>query len=262
MEQSRQAGVHLKKMILSSHATDKKSNSSSSNRDVTNLLTIQFLSSPLKRALQTVQLVIEGFSSEDHDLQSGKDHDQRNNNNMAGTTTFANNNNDTTRMQFSIPPVIVQPLATEVMMASCDIGTPVSELTREFPSMDWSLLLDSSSKKNNDYWWPHHHSVEETWNRMLLLPGDDDDDDDGTCIESSAQAQVRVHALAQYLRDAPACREANVVVLVCHGDLIWWLTRHHNDGSGEDDDATRGTKTKNGHIVNVTQRILQQHQPL
>lgn len=186
VEQSRQAGQNLLKQI----ATAKK---------------VHFAVSPLRRALQTAQNMLEGISEIVH---------------------------------WKPTSLVGQPLAAEVMLASCDIGTPVNHLEKNFPHFDFSLVKQASN--HNGYWWAYHRSVEETWKRMRQ--GE---------VESGADTLKRMEALKDYLRDDKACQDADVVVLVCHSETIWWLTSK----IGIDGDRC-GIYTDNGEILDITDHTL------
>jgi broad specificity phosphatase PhoE len=117
--------------------------------------------------------------------------------------------------------------ATEVMADPCDIGSSPSRLRQEFPHWDFSHL--------EEHWWHGGLSPEHTLALMKerqLLEGDKD-------------VETRIGSLKRFLQQS----DARTIVIVCHGDLIWWLTRQLNDG------VYMGQKAKNGEIIDITQYI-------
>lgn len=82
------------------------------------------VSSPMTRAIETALLATR--------------HNSNNSNNNNNTS---NNNNNV--------PHVVTPLCTERLAYSCDIGSPVSELCRRFP------FLDFSGVPYPERWWYH-----------------------------------------------------------------------------------------------------------
>jgi broad specificity phosphatase PhoE len=186
--QSVQAGRELRKALHQ----DKEGGAVDPN--------VVFIVSPLRRALQTAQHMLQGGDGD------GWQPDQ-------------------TR---------VHPLAAEILQDPCDIGTPVEDLAQEFPHFDFRLVRKAAA---SGYWWAYHRSVEETWRRMKggLTEG----------VEPPEEIVTRMTNLKRYVCED--CSEADVVVLVCHSETIWWLSsRQGSDGS------LYGIWTANGEIVDLT----------
>ncbi|CAB9511112.1 Pfam:PGAM [Seminavis robusta] len=185
--------------------------SATAREEETTSINVRFVVSPLRRALQTAQGIFQGAAQVDS--------------NWKPTT------------------VIVQPLAAEILMDSCDIGTPVANLKKEFPAPFDMNLVEQQATPDGGFWWRFQQSPQETWERMKQrLP-------EGT--ESTAQAQERIASLREFLREDKTCQEADVVVVVCHSETIWYLTSR----PGADGDRY-GTWTKNGEIVDLKEHIL------
>jgi len=119
--------------------------------------------------------------------------------------------------------------AAEVMLDPCDIGSIPSKLCQEFPVWDFSHLAE--------YWWHGGLSPETTLNLMKERQNLESDDD----------VKKRLRSLVTFLRES----DARTIVIVCHGDLIWWLTRRMMT-----DGELFGDKAKNGEIIEITKYIL------
>ena len=102
VEQSRQAGCEFINQLL------QQSTGNGTNR----CTQIHFVVSPLRRALQTAQNMIWGIQK---DMVSQQVEDTK----KSEESMYTSWQPDT---------LIVQPLAAEIMMDSCDIGTPLMDL--------------------------------------------------------------------------------------------------------------------------------------
>jgi broad specificity phosphatase PhoE len=58
-----------------------------------------------------------------------------------------------------------EPLAGERCLFTCDIGTPLKDLKRLWPRVDFSRVETQSGGK--DEWWPHTHESEEDIQRRV-----------------------------------------------------------------------------------------------
>lgn len=125
------------------------------------------------------------------------------------------------------PPasIIVQPFASEIVIDSCDIGSPTSDLQLEFPAYDFSRMQEY-------WWWPYGLPPKETY-ESLSKNGE---------REPESSILDRIDKLRGFVNDL----EAPVVILVCHSETIWWLSSYVKDGE------RCGTWTENGEIVDVT----------
>jgi broad specificity phosphatase PhoE len=127
VRQSRDAGAKLNDLLLtaarpattSQDRPDEDSSADSSSSSSTLLVV-----SPLRRAIQTANEM----------MASGWSHHPR-------------------------TVMMVQPLAAEIVTDSCDIGTPASDLQREFPSYDFTNVPEY-------WWWPYGQSPDETYRRL------------------------------------------------------------------------------------------------
>lgn len=63
-----------------------------------------------------------------------------------------------------LPLPVVSPLCTERLAYSCDIGSPVSELRRRFPNLDYGLVT-----RGEAWWWLPDKSGEQSQSRSLAL---------------------------------------------------------------------------------------------
>ena len=147
--------------------------------------------SPLRRALQTAQHVVDNFPGGEP------------------------------------KEVYISTDAAEVMVDPCDIGSIPSRLCQEFPKWNFSHL--------QQHWWHGGLSPQDTLALMTVgqnLEGDDD-------------VRRRIRSLQSLLRQS----DSRSIVMVCHGDLIWWLTRQLKDGE------PFGKEAKNGEIIEITPYI-------
>ena len=116
---------------------------------------------------------------------------------------------------------------------------------------------DPSSAANaaisSGYWWTYHRSVEETWRRMQQQIAE------GT--ESPESIQARMTALKRFVRERyqykpiPDGVKDVVVVLVCHSEIIWWLSNTNPDWQSSEFMGD-GIWTCNGEIVDLTEFVL------
>lgn len=150
--------------------------------------------SPLRRALHTASYVLESFSG------------------------------------MAPPKIQICKDCTEVMLVSCDIGSPPAALSNEFPEWDFSHL--------NGFWWYGGHSPERTWSLMQQEK----------FREKESDIAERIKSLKACLRAA----DHATIVVVCHSDTIWWLTSKVND-----DGERFGTYTKNAEILDITSHIME-----
>ena len=67
----------------------------------------------------------------------------------------------------------------------------------------------------------------------------------GQNLEGDDDVRRRISSLQSLLRQS----DARSIVMVCHGDLIWWLTRQLKDGE------PFGKEAKNGEIIEITPYI-------
>eukprot|EP01060_Flectonema_neradi_P032332 TRINITY_DN5117_c0_g1_i1.p1 TRINITY_DN5117_c0_g1~~TRINITY_DN5117_c0_g1_i1.p1 ORF type:complete len:226 (+),score=47.06 TRINITY_DN5117_c0_g1_i1:73-750(+) len=128
--------------------------------------------SPLKRAIETAMLMFPGIVSGDI-------------------------------------PHILQPLAAEQLLDTCDIGTRRQEIITQYPWVDTSLLP-------SECWWYSGRSLEEIWDDGLQIPP----------FESDEHFDSRVSQLRKYAFSLPH----NNVVVVCHSHVIYSLTQYEKEG--------------------------------
>lgn len=117
--------------------------------------------------------------------------------------------------------------ATEVMLDPCDIGSSPQALAKEFPKYDFSHLEEN--------WWHGGLTSEETLSQMKESRG----------LEEGYDTQVRIERLKLFLRE----KEDKDIVIICHSDIIWWLTRRERNGQ------YFGQQVENGEIVDITSFI-------
>lgn len=122
---------------------------------------------------------------------------------------------------------IVNPSATEVFMESCDIGSTPEVLQKEFPEFTFPLLQP-------DNWWPFHRPLEEAWELMRQRHPEG--------IETEEMIERRLGALREYIH---SCSE-EIIVVVCHSDIIYYLTKNNEQD---------GTWMDNGEILDVSEFI-------
>jgi broad specificity phosphatase PhoE len=131
--------------------------------------------------------------------------------------------------QTNKPIVEISQLCTEVMLDACDIGSTPTELAREFPRWDFSHL--------DQFWWHGGLDPEETWKCMQQ----------NQIQEKEVQVERRMELLREYLRSL----DHGIIVVVCHSDVIWWLTSQIKE-----DGDRYGTHAKNGEITDITEFVL------
>ena len=133
---------------------------------------------------------------------------------------------------FSTQPakVIISSDVTEVMVDPCDIGSSPQVMSKEFPVWDFSHL--------DEHWWHGGKSQEETLSRMRDQKG----------LESDEEAERRIDVFKNRLRKMSG-EAGNNIVIVCHGDFIWWLTRNAQN------ETEQGLRVDNCEIVDITSNI-------
>jgi broad specificity phosphatase PhoE len=140
----------------------------------------------------------------------------------------------------SHPPrrVWVHPNCTEILGDACDIGTAPDILRNLYPEFDFDFVKD-------EYWWPFGRSGPETWDRMRERR-------DGG-IETEDMIQRRMTAFVQFLHrlnDVDGLEDVSTIVIVCHSEVIGWLTSQMENGK------RFGTWTQNGEIVEITNHVV------
>jgi len=90
------------------------------------------------------------------------------------------------------------------------------------------------------FWWASGKSKEETWTMMQRK--------DPLGKENETILQKRLNKLKEYLISFK--NDKLVIVLVCHSEVVWWLTNYVNEGQ------RRGKWTRNGEFVDITQEIV------
>jgi broad specificity phosphatase PhoE len=141
----------------------------------------------------------------------------------------------------SHPPrrVCVHPGCTEILGDACDIGTAPNILRRLYPEFDFDLVKD-------EYWWPFGRSGSETWDRMRERR-------DGG-IETEDMIQRRMADFVRYLHTLndidDGVDDVSTIVIVCHSEVIWWLTSQVQNGK------RFGMWTQNGEIVEITKHVV------
>jgi broad specificity phosphatase PhoE len=210
------------------------------------------LVSPLKRALYSASYILEAFVPST--LSFCVDENDRN------ITTTSGPSPSLRGLPASIKVEICKD-CTEVLIDSCDIGTPVTTLSREFPQWDFSTLaVDDLNHKDttittndrHDYWWYGGHDPETTWSLMQSEEG---------FRESDSHVVERIQSFKQYMKELLLLRKhsstttttTTTIVVVCHSETIWYLTSTVNPDTGE---RLGGTMTKNAEILDITNHII------
>ena len=128
--------------------------------------------------------------------------------------------------------VEICPQISEVLAEPCDIGSFPDALSDDFCHTSWDFShLDK-------HWWQGGQNPNETLALMKNRQGP---------VELDEDVQMRISHLKLDLQK----RQEQTIVLVCHGDIIWWLTRESNKHG-----ASSGMKIENGEIVDITRYIL------
>jgi broad specificity phosphatase PhoE len=128
------------------------------------------------------------------------------------------------------PVVEISELCSEVLLDACDIGTEPKDLVKEFPQWDFTKL--------DQFWWHGGLDPETTWELMQKKQ----------IQETEEEVDRRMARLKSHLRNL----NAEIIVIVCHSDVIWYLTSELKEDGKRD-----GTYPENGEIVDITHNILQ-----
>lgn len=72
-------------------------------------------------------------------------------------------------------------------------------------------------------------------------------------LESEDMLRQRFVKLIEYLRSID---EGAVVVLICHSEVIWWLTSQVVVRNPDDGETRYGKWTQNGEVLDITQFIF------
>ena len=121
-----------------------------------------------------------------------------------------------------LPHIVAHPWSTERVYTASDTGRSVTELAKEFPWVDWSLLLEYNNENNNHKkeWWYSHTNNEtaaatyQEWRpygegQWYAVPGEPMED--------------FLHRMKQ-LEDWIAAREETTILLVAHWGVLKYLT--------------------------------------
>jgi broad specificity phosphatase PhoE len=249
--QCQQAGQELQKILEEYLRKDKNSapnntmdESSSSSMtggtttaDTTTTATttivphMTFIVSPLRRALQTARLMLQ-------------------------------------HCQYQPSSITICKECAEVMVDACDIGSPIHVLQDEFPEYNFDTLRFTSqslqvsslhdaeqhisfTSHNSDNpkstctnhtqnWWPHGFPVEQQWEKMR------NGEPDGK--ETTDMVWTRLLQLKEFILKQQQQHHINIVVVVCHSEIIEWLTRPTP--------VQEGIWIDNCQILDITKYIL------
>ena len=128
---------------------------------------------------------------------------------------YANDGKATTNM----PPILALPLSTERVYTASDTGRCVTQLSQQFPYVDWSLMQASDTKEKD--WWYSHANLDdeavakyEEWRphkegQWYAVPG-----------EPESHFMARMKCLEEWI----AAREEQTIMLVGHWGVIRYLT--------------------------------------
>lgn len=114
-----------------------------------------------------------------------------------------------------VPVTIVCPLATEILLDSCDVGRPTSRLRCEFPLWDWSLVPE--------HWWYGAPKGASDFAMMHFS-------------ESDFELKSRLNQLAKWLNDA--CGYYKRIVVFGHADTFFRFLGEPWMSNGEIRDGT------------------------
>jgi broad specificity phosphatase PhoE len=148
--------------------------------------------SPLTRALQTLEIGL---------LPNLRDHSQKRN--------------------LPLPPIIALPLAAERVYMSSEIGTPVEELQKSFPFVDFQSGFNSNFHSSNEWWWrPSSGAVTSEWRPF----------GQGQVYINAGEPEEVFHFRMRQLYDWLASRQEKNIVLICHWAVLQFLCGHdfHN----------------------------------
>ena len=119
----------------------------------------------------------------------------------------------------SMPPILALPLSTERVYTASDTGRDVTELSQQFPHVDWSLMQERATEEK-DWWYSHTHLDNETvakyeeWRphkegQWYAVPG-----------EPESHFMTRMKKLEEWI----AAREEQTIMLVAHWGVIRYMT--------------------------------------
>ena len=136
------------------------------------------------------------------------------------------------KLATKIPLVQISKDAAEVMVDPCDIGSTPRQLEIDYPQRDFSNL--------EQHWWHGGKSPSEALKSMV----------ERKWLETAKDAQARIQGrLLDYLKGE--AKNFSTIVIVCHSDTIWWLTRTQHE-NGE----YFGQRAENGEILDITDHVL------
>ena len=250
IEQSKQAGIRLVKEYFVNNNEHHNHN-------------IMMIVSPLRRALQTAQYVLEGMTTMMTTIVADDDQSNSNSNN----TTLTNIRN--------ILKVQINKNIAEVMVDPCDIGTPVVLLQQEFSHMpEWdfnnSTMLSSEDDKSsstsaaastnasndddgNGCWWYGGYNQSITLERMInhdKYPNGREPEMNVLKRLKSFKQYLRQHVIIQQKQQQQQQQEQKrlTIILICHSEIIWYLTSKIVQG-----EERFGQWTENGEIIDITE---------
>ena len=105
-------------------------------------------------------------------------------------------------------PHVIQPLAAEHLLDTCDIGSDREQLKNRFPWINTSLLT-------TDRWWYSGKDLNDIWKDMQSPP-----------FEPEEHFESRVSKLRQYLTTLTDDK----IVVVAHSNVIFCLTQYEKEG--------------------------------
>ena len=126
---------------------------------------------------------------------------------------YADNNNNK-----AMPPILAHPLSTERVYTASDTGRSVTELSQEFPWVDWSLLEESPAEQA---WWYSHATLDEETvaNYQEWRPHQE-----GQWYAVPGEPQDHFQARMKRLEEWIAAREERTILLVVHWGVVRYLT--------------------------------------
>ena len=116
-----------------------------------------------------------------------------------------------------------------------------------------SSISQLNNNINNKNWWPRGYDVPVQWEKMR------NSEPDGH--ESNAMVQLRMAKLQGMLKELVSDETSLLVIIVCHSDVISWLTRPQPSAAKEGDmdgdySSLEGIWTENCQILDITDYIL------
>lgn len=121
-----------------------------------------------------------------------------------------------------MPTMLAHPWSTERVYTASDTGRSVSDLSKEFPWVDWSLLHENHNDNNHhhqEWWYSHTHDPAAAANYQEWRPYGE-----GQWYAVPGEPLDAFQERMKRLEDWIAAREEHTILLVAHWGVLRYLT--------------------------------------